>query len=592
VQYTIIRSAKRDAKGNVRVEVDFSKEVNGEVISLNGESRRGTYDSIRNHIGSYDDFVLTSLSLQKNNSNFADKGQTDRKDLVAKFLGISIFDRLCQIATDKQKELNGVIKQFGNTDFERRVEELETNISLLGEKKDSIVSLKKTLESEMEDTLHKIVETNSKIVNLKDVPTNIDSLEASLAKAQRKLDSIDLDEMQSNCDAIHTNLDEIDSDISKMDEDLIESQLEEYNTMKSLLASIESEIEVLKVVVSGKQEKVKFLDNHEYDPECEFCMKNEFVQDAVKARDDLEELKPTVIEKISKKNELISKINELSSAPEQSLTLQKLHTQRNAVERKWNQCINGINTTEKEVIQLTSEISELNKKIKKYYDSIDVVSQNKKYQSEIVELNSIQKNTKYKNDKCNDELIKLNSSESLWKREIQECNDNSVKYDNAVFELNAYNLYISSVNRDGVPYDIISRSIPTIESEVNEILSQLVEFGVSIDMDGKNINASIVYDEKSWPIELTSGMETFISNLAIRIALTNISNMPKTNFLVIDEGLGALDADTMSSMPALFSFLRSRFEFILLISHLDQARDFVDSHVEIKKENGFSSVSQ
>ena len=42
-------------------------------------------------------------------------------------------------------------------------------------------------------------------------------------------------------------------------------------------------------------------------------------------------------------------------------------------------------------------------------------------------------------------------------------------------------------------------------------------------------------------IELSSGMERFISSLAIRIGLMNVSNLPQGNFLAIDEGWGTMD---------------------------------------------------
>jgi len=43
-------------------------------------------------------------------------------------------------------------------------------------------------------------------------------------------------------------------------------------------------------------------------------------------------------------------------------------------------------------------------------------------------------------------------------------------------------------------------------------------------------------------------------------------------------------------MTNLFSYLKTRFDFIWIISHLDEMRDMVDKHIEIKKENGFSKI--
>ena len=141
-----------------------------------------------------------------------------------------------------------------------------------------------------------------------------------------------------------------------------------------------------------------------------------------------------------------------------------------------------------------------------------------------------------------------------------------------------------------MPYRIISDAVPKIENEVNNILSQIVEFSMGIETDGKNVNVFIKYEDKKWPLELCSGMEKFISALALRVALINISNLPRANFLVVDEGFGALDASNIAMLHSLFDYLKSNFDFIIIISHLDAMRDMVDKQLEIKKENGFSKI--
>jgi DNA repair exonuclease SbcCD ATPase subunit len=100
----------------------------------------------------------------------------------------------------------------------------------------------------------------------------------------------------------------------------------------------------------------------------------------------------------------------------------------------------------------------------------------------------------------------------------------------------------------------------------------------------------VVYEYGRWPIELTSGYERFVASVAIRVAFTNISNLPKTTWLAIDEGFGTLDPDNLASMFTLFSFLKNNFDFILVISHLDALKDAVDKQIEVKREGNFSKV--
>ena len=156
----------------------------------------------------------------------------------------------------------------------------------------------------------------------------------------------------------------------------------------------------------------------------------------------------------------------------------------------------------------------------------------------------------------------------------------------------AYKYYMEAVGRDGVPYELMSRAIPAIESEINNILTQIVEFTISLEVDGKNIVGKLNYDhERIWPLENSSGMERFISSLAIRVALLNASNLPKSNFMIIDEGLGTLDAENLTAMHTMFSILKGQFDFLVVISHLDIARDMVDKVIEIKREDGFSYIN-
>jgi exonuclease SbcC len=149
---------------------------------------------------------------------------------------------------------------------------------------------------------------------------------------------------------------------------------------------------------------------------------------------------------------------------------------------------------------------------------------------------------------------------------------------------------LDAVKRDGIPYELISKALPVIENEINNILAQVVDFGVTMEMDGKSINAKIVYEDQEWPLEMCSGMEKFVSGLAIRVALINVCNLPRPNFLVVDEGFGTLDADNLSSLFMMMQYLKTQFDFIWVISHLEQMRDIVDGLIEIKKVNGFSKI--
>ena len=64
--------------------------------SLNGEERRDTNSIIRKYVGSYEDFILT-LSNQSNSGGFIEKSQREKKELLAQFLDMNVFEELYQI---------------------------------------------------------------------------------------------------------------------------------------------------------------------------------------------------------------------------------------------------------------------------------------------------------------------------------------------------------------------------------------------------------------------------------------------------------------------------------------------------------------
>ena len=81
-----------------------------------------------------------------------------------------------------------------------------------------------------------------------------------------------------------------------------------------------------------------------------------------------------------------------------------------------------------------------------------------------------------------------------------------------------------------------------------------------------------------------------MSSIAIRIALIKITNLPKPDFIAIDEGLGVLDSTNLNSMHTLFTHIKDVFRFSLIISHIDVVRDMVDNILTIDRKGDFSQI--
>ena len=51
-----------------------------------------------------------------------------------------------------------------------------------------------------------------------------------------------------------------------------------------------------------------------------------------------------------------------------------------------------------------------------------------------------------------------------------------------------------------------------------------------------------------------------------------------------------MDSDNINSVYNLFQYLKTQFQFTLIVSHVDSMRDAVDTLLEITKDTDFSKI--
>jgi DNA repair exonuclease SbcCD ATPase subunit len=600
VEYGIQRTAKTINKGkNVKVDVQFWRQDGDTKTSLNGTERRDTNQIIEQYVGKYEDFVLTALSLQGNNALFIDKSQSERKDLLAQFMGLTIFDKLYDTATEDIREVSVLIKNFKKTDF---TTELAEKGKELLEKKSQL----KGLEVLLSDKNTEVSELNDKIVNLSRELTPIDSnLDLSLLESKRNSISKQIEDAETDYELKESKIEQHKILLTEVSQSLFEkckftiddNEVDIEIAHNDFVKQSKDLVEAEKVYQKAKQqlevaeEKIGHLNNHQYDPNCKFCCDNEFVKDAVKAKSDLEGLQISVehtFNEVAAINCVLDSLNGVEEQYNEWNELKNKYSRSKIILEKTQIELSALKTKEQ---LLQNQLDTIDENIDKYYENEDTISRNKEIESEISELNKAKNTIANDISKLNKDITNLNGSITSISSFIEDIKQkmNDVK---ALEEKNRlYTYYLDSVKRDGIPYELISKALPVIENEVNNILAQVVDFGVTMEMDGKSINAKIVYDDQEWPLEMCSGMEKFVSGLAIRVALINVCNLPRPNFLVIDEGFGTLDSDNLSSLFMMMQYLKTQFDFIWIISHLEQMRDIVDGLIEIKKENGYSKIN-
>ena len=594
VDFFIERKGNADKKGNVKVDVKFWKEEGGKVVELNGEARRSTNDIIRDYVGTYDDFILTVLSIQNNKvGSFVDMGQTERKDLLAQFMGLTVFDSLYNDASDKTKEINSLLKNFKNTDYTQKLLNLNSDIeNFSGSLRNENVNLEK-LTDKRESENERLLEETKKIINVNGNIVDIISLESKKVLLSNSIStqSSSLDSYKNQLSSIESTFKEYDEIIKNYDIVDITTKYDSLKELESSLSQKEQGIEKKKIVVTSKLQKLKKLEEHKYDPNCTFCTTNVFVKDAIKTREELESDKVEAQNLVGEYTNLKNKVNELSYIKDDWKKYNDTHKLHVETQSKINKLNNEILKMSNKISSDQNSLINIENQIEEYYNNKDAIEFNKTIKETIDVIKSNIKTIDFEIKNVNNNIISYNTKISGLEEQRKTIQKSIEDVKVLEVEYEAYQLYTNAISRDGIPYELISQALPTIEKEVNNILNQIVEFTVILQTDGKNVTTHINYEDKRWPLELASGMERFVSSLAMRVALINISNLPRPNFIAIDEGFGCADADNLSSMGALFAFLKTNFDFVWIISHLDSMRDMVDNRLEIKKENGFSKVN-
>ena len=595
VDYYIERTAKVINKGkNVKVDVSFWREDGGGITSLNGEQRRETNAMIQQYLGTYDDFVLTTLSLQGNNALFIDKSQTERKEILAQFMGVDVFDKLYTFAQDENRDNASLIRKFKQDDFTQKLADIETTLKV----KESEYQLDdiqlKASNTEVEKHNQKLISLNEKIVKVKSDNYSLTDLETKKSTLEQSIE--DLEEQRNITQSKIGKFEEtqigLEESIDGYDEDTIIEEVDLFNQYTSDLKDLDNELDKLKIREDSLVERMAHLETHKYNTDCEICMENsESIIDAkVGVEADLTIIAVQKKEKFEYKNELLLGIDSRKKYPQLLKELNKLKVDEEKVSKDINILINKLSTFETKEIKLNGEVLQATQLIKDYLDNEKYIKKNKELRDEIVDVRHKLGKSKQILSNSESDILILNGSVSSLTNQKKTIEDRIDEVEKLEEQFGLYEYYLNALGKDGVSYELISKALPMIEGEVNNILGQIVEFGLQLEMDGKSVNANIVYDDQKWSLEMCSGMERFISGLAIRIALINVCNLPRPNFLVVDEGFGTLDNENLQSLYMLFAYLKTQFEFVMIISHIDSMRDVVDTLMEIKKVNGFSNI--
>lgn len=595
-QYIIIRNGIRNTN-NVAVTVEYYKIKNGNIIEdLRGKERDDTNKNIRVNMGTYEDFLLTAFSTQNDNKNFIFKTQKDRKDLLYSFLDLNIFSDLYKYSKEILNKKNAILQKL-------KLDLTQIDIDAALTQKELYTELYNSNISQRDEYMTTITKINSEIINLntalEKIPIsyrNVEDVQFDINSVNTKLTELinrttELKDRNTKYDQKYSELLAVVFDKYS---DLNQSDIEyKLNNLKSKLHQVD-----IKLVNHNSKWKLILaaeidLANHEYDPDCKFCISNKFVKDA------------TIL--IAGKNEVLGLIDKLrlekaalTSELEECNAILAYFYEKTAHSVLIKQLQHDKELVDSELTALKAAWHSNKLQLGIYQSEIKLIQQ---YEKNIIRNAAILNNI----EKLKVHLFESTSNLKTINETIIQVNSNIMYYDNIILEYDKlqseileysndselYKIYNDVMSSDGISYFLLEKILPVIEEYVNDLLTPFSEFRIKLITDEKyNIICHIIYnDGKSWVIEMASGMEKFIVSIAIRHALLNVTTLARPNFMAIDEGFGTLDSENLSNVSKLFDVLKDNFDFILCVTHLEAFKDNINNMLEINKLNGFSYIN-
>jgi len=564
--------------------------------SCNGDSVKDTDNNIKKIFGSIEDFMITSMASQLDSLSFIKEGSTKRKNVLAKFLDLDIFEQKLKHAKKDSAEIAALVKRFKNKKIGEQLVAKQEEVEEINDDIDRQTDLCKKHNTRYEELLEELRKIDEEISSIPAEIIDIDEVEDEIDNYHEQIHEAGV-KVAANKEQIKENLlaiEQADDIIGSINKHRLTQILEQCLDYEKNLDTYERELRTLKTKEKQSIKKIDMLHDHEYDPDCEYCSNNKFVKDATKAKDYL----PTLEEEIEEVEKIIDGYKLKIYGLDKQSAQKELKTLDDNIKKrdKFVQINKNLEITNESII---SKISLMNNQKDSLEQQRDEYEANRQAIESLSSLNNSKKavqtkmnEAKGRKEKCDkriqEYLIELGAAKST----IKSLQEEKREQDELESDFIAYELFMRCMHPNGIAYEIIKQKLSLINEEIQKCLANIVDFQVMFEEDGKNLDINIRHPKyDSRPISMGSGAEKTIAAMAIRLALIEITNLPKSTIFIMDEPATALDQEHMEGFVRLIEMIKDKFRTVLLISHLDTLKDCVDRTIDIQKVGGYAKVS-
>jgi len=569
-----------------RIEWDEILEAEKRII-LNSVTRDDTDKEIRKLIGTPNDFLLTALSSQGSVDRFIKEGPTERKKILARFLELDIFDSLYNLCKDDYSALNNKGNSFSPefiinqiTKCKKQINEDEVSLAIVVEKINKLREQKDEVKLWL---MHH--EKSAADVNL----SHLEKLEEKIKECGSNIvdKELELETIEKNIEKSSDKLKEIKTNKAKIDLKSLEKQLEDFESLKVSISEMKHELTAQETLLLNQRKNIRKLEVvpcGDQFPECHYIREGHQDKKKIKKQEEL-------VEKLTQHYKTNEKLWEELVSQKIKETILKYHE----LDRSEFNLTKELENFKNHKPLIKNEIAALKRDEKKYSSELSLlqkrvdVLEGKEYERKQEQLAKISDTIETTESKKHSVLVELGGHKETLKRLMTEEEESKI----LIGKLRIYDSIMSAFSKTGIPAMVLKSQLPAINQELEKILDGIVNFKVSLvaDLASNVMDVYIEDDHSKRIVELASGMEKTIASMALRVALSNLSSLPKPDMLIIDEGWSSLDEEHLQSANMFLNNLREYFKIILIITHIPEIKECANVLIEINNEGADSKIS-
>ena len=579
IKRTITRPAlsKRSAKSKVSQKVEYYKiigdtqtELEEYVDNQQEENSVQTNKVIKEAIGRESDFDLIMSISETTLDELVKKKEAERGRLLSRWIGLLPIEEKEALAREK---FNSEIKPS-------LISNLYSSASVT-EERDAFLMRIETLTKDNAKLEEENKKTDTTIANLEQTKQTLSNAKKGIDTELAKIDIATLSKQMEEC-LIQgkTKKNEHDNIVKELKElENIEFSIEEYESTQKTLNEATTRLAVLGEKYSSTKQQIEKLKKSEYCPTCGRKLDN--VDNS------------SMIETLSKELSSIGEdgrkareeYNALSKQMEELKNKRLKYEERNKIEVKQA-------ALELNLERLRSEYKDLASKKKEYEKNSEAIDKNNEIELQIRNTNELIRS----NRECfqnNLQIIARNKSDvESYKGEIKKREDILKRIAEEEKLVKNWKIYLDLVGKNGITKMVLRKALPIINAQLVQLLSDVCDFDIEVAINSKNdVVFNLIKDGVRSDLNSGSGFELTASALALRAVLADMSTIPRMCGVVLDEVWGRVARDNYDNMRHLIEKISKSYEWMFLISHLNEVKDWCESNVVVTKENNISKIA-